>query len=98
MELLDKNFIYINSFLVAIPVLFTKKLSKGLYFYIDYYILNTFIRKDRYLLLLIKETLNFFSEAKQFIKLDIIIAFYKIHIIKREEQKIVFRTYYNLFK
>src|SRR5437764_8669051 len=84
-KLLDKNFIYINNFLIAISVLFIKKLNRELYFYINYRALNILIRKDRYLLLLIKKTFNSFSEIKWFIKLNIIITFYKIRIIKREE-------------
>ena len=64
MEFLDKNFIRINSSLVAIPVLFIKKPGRELCFYINYYVLNIFIRKNYYLLLLIKKTLNFFSETK----------------------------------
>ena len=63
-KLLNKNFIHINSFLIIIPVLFTKKPNKELYFYINYRILNTFIRKNRYLLLLIKKTFNFFNKTK----------------------------------
>ena len=84
-KLLDKNFIRISSFLAAAPVLFAKKPGRGLRFCINYRALNTLTRKDRYLLLLIKETLNSFSEAKWFTKLNIITAFYKIRIIKREE-------------
>ena len=64
MEFLNKNFIYINNSLITIPILFIKKFNKGLYFYINYYILNTFIRKNYYLLLLIKETLNSFNKTK----------------------------------
>ena len=43
MEFLDKNFIYINSFLVVTPILFAKKLGRGLYFYINYCVLNVLI-------------------------------------------------------
>ena len=63
-EFLDKNFIYINNFLAAALILFAKKSSGGLRFYINYHALNALTRKDYYLLLLIKETLNFLSEAK----------------------------------
>jgi hypothetical protein len=64
MEFLDKNFIRINSSPVITPVLFAKKPGGGLYFYINYRALNTLTRKDRYLLLLIKETLNSLSKTK----------------------------------
>ena len=63
-ELLDKNFIRINSSSAAIPILFAKKPGGGLRFYINYRALNILTRKDYYLLLLIKKTLNFLNEAK----------------------------------
>ena len=44
--------------------------------------LNNIIRKDRYLLPLIKETLNGISKVRYFIKLDITAVFYKIYITK----------------
>ncbi len=39
-EYLDKNFIRISSSLAAAPVLFTRKPSGGLWFYVDYRALN----------------------------------------------------------
>ena len=63
-ELLDKNFIRASSSSAATPVLFAKKPSRGLRFYINYRALNALTRKDYYLLLLIKETLNSLNEAK----------------------------------
>ena len=49
----------------------------------DYRGLNNIIRKNRYPLLLIKETLSGILKVKYFIKLDITAVFHKIHIIKR---------------
>ena len=48
----------------------------------DYQGLNNIIKKDRYLLLLIKETLSGISKVKYFTKLNITAVFYKIRIIK----------------
>ena len=42
--------------------------------------------------------LRLLLKAKQFTKLDIITAFYKIRIKKGDEQKTAFRTKYGLFK
>ena len=48
----------------------------------DYRGLNNITKKDKYLLLLIKETLSGISKVKYFIKLDITAVFYKIRITK----------------
>ena len=48
----------------------------------DYRGLNNITKKDRYPLLLIKETLSGILKARYFIKLDIMAVFYKIRIIK----------------
>ncbi len=84
-ELLDKNFIRISNSPAGAPVLFIKKPGGGLRFYIDYRKLNAIIRKDRYPLPLITETLRSLSKAKWFIKLDMIVAFYKIRIREGDE-------------
>ena len=46
----------------------------------DYRGLNNIIKKNQYPLPLIKETLNGILKVKYFIKLNIMIIFYKIHI------------------
>ena len=56
-KLLDKEFIRISNSLIAIPVLFIRKLEGGLRFYCDYRALNKLTRKDRYSLPLINKTL-----------------------------------------
>ncbi len=56
-ELLRKNYIRINYFLTIIPLFLIYKLGDRIYFYIDYYKLNTLIIKDQYLLSLIKKIL-----------------------------------------
>ena len=68
---LDKGFIKTNQSLYKAPVLFIRKLTGGLRFYIDYRKFNAFTRKDRYPLPLIDETLARLSKAKIFTKLDI---------------------------
>ena len=56
-KLLDKGFIRISNSLVAVLVLFIRKLRGGLRFYYDYRALNKLTRKDRYPLPLINKTL-----------------------------------------
>ena len=48
----------------------------------DYRGLNNITKKNRYPLLLIKETLNGILKIRYFTKLDITTAFYKIRIAK----------------
>jgi hypothetical protein len=54
---LGKGFIILSQALYASPILFVKKPSRGLRFYINFWKLNTLTRKDRYPLPLINETL-----------------------------------------
>ena len=57
MDNLVKGFIKPSQALFASPILFIKKLNRGLYFYINYYKLNNITRKDRYPLPLLDKTL-----------------------------------------
>ena len=56
-EYLDKGFVRVSNSLAAALVLFVRKPRGGLRFCVDYRGLNKITRKDRYLLLLIYETL-----------------------------------------
>ncbi|KAF2182927.1 hypothetical protein K469DRAFT_584663, partial [Zopfia rhizophila CBS 207.26] len=53
-----KGFIYISNSLVITLILFIYKLNKGLYFYINYYMLNKISKKNKYFLPLIYKTLS----------------------------------------
>ena len=79
-------------------MLFVKKPGRGLRFYVDYRALNAIIRKDRFPLPLIQETLGVISKAKWLTKLDISAAFYKIRMAKGEEWKTAFRIRYGLYE
>jgi hypothetical protein len=57
-------------------VLFVKKPNKFLRFCINFHKLNKIIKKDQYLILFIKEILQYLSKTKFFIKLNIRQAFY----------------------
>ena len=58
---LNKRFIYFSIFLVATPILLTKKLGGGIQFYINYRGLNTIIIKNQYPILLIYKTLKWLN-------------------------------------
>jgi hypothetical protein len=58
LDLLDKGFIRVSSSLTGSLVLFVRKPRGRLRFCVDYRALNAIMKKDRYLLPLIKETLN----------------------------------------
>jgi hypothetical protein len=77
-DLLDKGFIRVSVSPTRAPVLFVYKPGRGLCFCVDYQALNQLTVKDRYLLPLIRETLNNITKVKWFIKLDIITTFHKI--------------------
>jgi CRISPR/Cas system endoribonuclease Cas6 (RAMP superfamily) len=81
----DEEFIRVTNSPIAVPVLFVKKPGDGLRFYMDYWNLNRFIKKDRYPLSLIYEILMNIRRARWFIKFDIITTFHKIHINVRDE-------------
>jgi hypothetical protein len=97
-SLLDKGFIQASSLPTAAPVLFAKKLGGGLRFYYDYRALNAILKKDRYPLPLITETLRSLSKAKWFTKLNVVATFYKLRIAKGHEEKITFHTRFGSFK
>jgi hypothetical protein len=85
MDLFNKGFICVNSLLTTVFMLFVRKLSKGLRFCVDYQGLNYITKKDCYLLSLIYKTLRNINKAKWFTKLNVIAAFYKIRIIKKNK-------------
>lgn len=97
-ELLNKNFIQISNSLVATLVLFAYKLDSGLQFCTNYRALNIISKKNRYPLLLINETLERIRNARQFTKLNVIVAFHKIRIEKGQEQITIFCARFRLFK
>ena len=73
--MLDKGFIRELTLLAAVLLLLTAKPSGGIQIYYSYRGLNTVTIKNRYLLLLIRKTLNILYGAKYFIKLNVIAAF-----------------------
>ena len=79
-------------------ILFVRKLNGGLRFYIDYKKLNGMIKKDKYPLSLINETLIRLDYTKFFTKLDIRQTFYRIRMKEENEDLITFRIRFGAFK
>jgi hypothetical protein len=73
-------------------VLFAKKPNGGLRLYMNYRELNARTRKNTYFLPLIKKTLERFSRARVYTKLNIRQAFYHIRISEESENLTTFRT------
>jgi hypothetical protein len=97
-DLLNKGFIWVSNSPAMAPVLFIRKPSRGLWFYVDYRGLNQITKKDHYPLPLIYETLCNISKARWFIKLDVIAAFHKLWILEGDEWKTAFWTHYGLYE
>jgi hypothetical protein len=63
-DLLGKNFIRVSNSPAAALVLLVRKLGRGVRFCVDYRGLNELSVKDRYPLLLIRETLRNIAKAR----------------------------------
>ncbi len=97
-EIIIKRFIKFNSLSYAAPVLVVKKFEKRLRIYIDYRALNAFTIKNCNASLLIREIFSRLYKVKYYSKFDVIAAFNKIKIKKKDEKKTVFLIKYDLFK
>jgi hypothetical protein len=79
--------------------MFVKKLRGEIRLCINYRLFNTIIKKDCYLILLIKETMINIAGYKIIIKLDIQKAFNKIRIITlKDKDLLMFCTLLNNYK
>ena len=87
---LIKEFIQASFSSAAFSVLFVHKPEDGLWFCVDYRDLNAIMIKNCYSLLLIREILNQMSKTQYFIKLDVVTAFNKLWMVKKDEWLTVF--------
>ena len=74
------------------PVLFIKKSGGGLRFCVDYRALSAITERDRYPILLIRETLRMLANAKHLSKVDVRSAFHRLRKARGEEWKTAFQT------
>jgi len=81
-----------------VSVLFTSKKDNSLQLCVDYCELNRITVKNHHLLPLISKTLNWLSDAKIFIKLDLKDVYHCICICEDNEWKTAFHTHYDHFK
>jgi len=82
---LIKDFIQVSSFLAISSILFVKKSSEELRFCVNYRSLNVMTVKNRYSLSFIRETLDWLTKIKYYIKLDIIAVFNKLRMTYEDE-------------
>ena len=69
--------------------MFVKKPGGGIHLCINYRLLNAIIKKDRYLILLIKETMANIAGCRIITKLDIRKAFNKIRIVTPKDKDLL---------
>ncbi len=79
-------------------ILFIKKKIDDLRLCVDYHELNAIIIKNRYSFSFISETFDHIVDVKSFIKLDIIAAYNKLRVKKKNEWKTAFRTRYEMYE
>ncbi len=97
-EHLNKGFILLSFALYASLILFAEKKNESLRFCVNYKKLNALIKRDRYSLLLINETLARIQGSKYLTRLNIIIAFNKLRMYLDSEDLIIFIIFFNSYK
>ncbi len=95
---LNKNFISSSSISYASLILFIKKKDDSLRFCVNYRKLNALIKRDRYLLLLIDETLARIQDSKYLTRLNIIVIFNKLRMHSKSEDLTIFITSFDFYK
>jgi len=95
---LNKDFISSSSASYASLILFIEKKDDSLRFCVDYRKLNALIKRDRYLLSLIDETLARIQGSKYLTRLNIIVAFNKLHMHLSSEDLTIFITSFDFYK
>jgi len=97
-EHLNKNFISSSSISYASLILFVEKKDDSLRFCVDYRKLNALIKRDRYSLFLIDETLARIQDSKYLTRLNIIVVFNKLRMHSSSEDLTIFITSFDFYK
>ncbi len=97
-EYLNKSFISSSSISYASFILFVEKKDDSLRFCVDYRKLNALIKRDRYFLLLIDETLARIQDSKYLIQLNIIVVFNKLRMHLRSKDLTIFIISFDFYK
>ena len=95
---LNKSFISFSLISYASLILFIEKKNDSLRFCVDYRKLNALIKRNRYLLLLINETLTCIQDSKYLTWLNIIVIFNKLHMYSSSEDLTIFITSFDFYK
>ncbi len=97
-EHLNKEFIFFSFASYALLILFIKKKDDSLRFCIDYRKLNALIKRNRYSLSLIDETLACIQESKYLTRLNIIVAFNKLRMHSDSKDLTIFIIFFDSYK
>jgi len=95
---LNKNFISFSLISYASLILFIEKKDDSLRFCIDYRKLNALIKRNRYSLFLIDETLARIQGSKYLTRLNIIVVFNKLRMHSRSEDLTIFIIFFDFYK
>ncbi len=95
---LNKDFISSSSASYASLILFVEKKDDSLRFCVDYRKLNALIKRNRYSLSLINETLARIQESKYLTQLNIIVAFNKLRMHSDSKDLTIFITFFDFYK
>jgi len=97
-DYLNKEFIFFSFASYVSLILFVEKKDDSLRFCVDYRKLNALIKRNRYSLSLIDETLARIQESKYLIRLNIIVAFNKLRMHSDSEDLTIFIIFFNSYK
>ncbi len=96
-EHLNKNFISFSLISYTSLILFIEKKDDSLRFCVDYKKLNALIKRDRYSLFLIDETLTRIQDSKYLTWLNIIIIFNKLRMHSRSKDLTIFIIFFDFY-
>jgi len=97
-EHLNKDFISSSSASYASLILFVEKKDNSLRFCVDYRKLNALIKRDRYSLSLINETLARIQGSRYLTRLNIIVAFNKLRMHSSSKDLTIFIISFDFYK
>ena len=93
-----KKFINFNIAFYVSSILFAAKFNESFRFCVDYRKLNVIIKKNRYSISFIEETLVRIMNCKYLTKLNIIAVFNKLRMHSNSENLIIFVTFMKVYK
>ncbi len=95
---LNKDFISFSSASYTSFILFIENKDDSLRFCVNYRKLNALIKRNRYFLSLIDETLACIQDSKYLTRLNIIVVFNKLHMHLNSEDLTIFIIFFDFYK